>query len=35
MGGGKRGGEETGRKGKTEILRKTEGAETNPGGEFL
>lgn len=35
LGGGKRGGGETSRKGKTEILRKIEGVETNPGGEFL
>ena len=35
MGGGRRSGEETDRKGKTEILRKTEGEETNRGGEFL
>lgn len=35
MGGGSRSGGETDRKGKTEILRKTEGEETNRGGEFL
>lgn len=35
MGGGRRSGEETDRKAKAEILRKTEGEETNRGGEFL
>lgn len=35
MGGGRRSGGETDRKGKTEILRKTEGEETNRRGEFL
>lgn len=35
MGGGKSSEGETDRKGKTEILRKTEGDETNRGKEFL
>lgn len=35
MGGGRSSGGETDRKGKTEILRKPEGEETNRGGEFL
>lgn len=35
MGGGRRSGGETNRKGKTEILRKTMGEETNRRGEFL
>jgi len=34
-GGGRRSGGEIDRKGKTEILRKTEGEEANRGGEFL